>query len=197
MYRITSMLAVMFLLGTCQLASGVTITFDEFPADNSNGSMPSSRYNYLGVTISGTDDGSTLGGLSNGNPGNWGLEGTNGPFFSGFNGSSYTNTLTLISGGSIYSFSLDVSRSNGSADTNTFTIEGYTNNVLTESVTVPLHTINEWTTVSLNSVVDEVKWFGTGSGFHPFGVDNLNFQIPEPTGLGMLLAGSLLLMRRK
>ena len=62
-------------------ATAAVITFDEFAADDANGAIPAARYSSLGVTFVGTDDGSTWGGNSNGNPGNWGIEGTNGAIF--------------------------------------------------------------------------------------------------------------------
>ena len=177
-------------------AYGTTITFDEFPADNSNGPMPATRYAYLGVTFSGLDDGSTWGGISNGDPGNWDLEGTNGPVFSGYNGGSYAMTLTTA--GVFSSFRLDVSRSAGSSDTDTFTLDGYSKGVMTDTVTVPLNTINVWTTVSLSWPVDEVRWSGSGTGFHPYGIDNLRFEIvPEPTSIALALAGLCLPLRRR
>jgi hypothetical protein len=152
--------------------------------------MPAARYAYLGVTFAGTDDGTTWGGISNGDPGNWDLEGTNGPIFSGFNGSSYAMTLTA--GDSFLNFMLDVSRSNGSSSFDTFTLEGYVNNSLVETTTVPLPTINDWTTVGLTLPADEVRWFGTGAGFHPFGIDNLNFDVvPEPAGIALAAIGLL------
>jgi hypothetical protein len=182
--------AFVLLLAGSQAAHAITITFDEFPADNDNGPMPSGRYAYLGVTFAGTDDGSTWGGNSVGNPGNWGLEGTNGRTFSGYNGDSYN--LKLTSGGLFANFSLDVSRSNGSDVGNTFTLEGYVNSALVETTTIPLATINVWSKVSLTSIVDEIRWHGAGASFHPFGIDNLNFETVPESATGVL--GTLALL---
>lgn len=170
-------------------AQGAVITFDEFPADDANGPMPAGRYASLGVTFATTDDGSTWGGIDNGDPGNWDINGTNGPIFSGYNGSSYD--AAMLFGSQISGFSLDVSRSNGSSAGNTFTLEGYQSSVLVETTTIDLLAINTWSTVSLLNDVDEVRWFGTGTGFHPFGVDNIrwNEQVPEPITLGLLGLG--------
>ncbi len=161
-------------------ASGQVIRFDEFPADNTGGALPAARYSSLGVTFVTTDDGGTIGGIANGDPGNWKLNGTNGPIFSGFNGDSYS--LTMLFNNPATGFSLDVSRSEGSAAGDTFTLAGYRLGSLVDSKTVTLGNINTWTTVLLNGIVDETRWSGQGAGFHPFGVDNVRWtNIPEPS----------------
>jgi hypothetical protein len=162
------------------------IRFDEFPADNINGGLPAGRYSSLGVTFVTTDDGSTVGGIANGDPGNWKLNGTNGPIFSGFNGDSYS--LKMLFNILATGFSLDVSRSQGSAAGDTFTLAGYRSGNLVDSKTVTLGDINSWTTVSLNGIVDETRWSGQGINFHPFGVDNVRWSnIPEPSALLLAL----------
>lgn len=184
------------LTSSCMIwqASAITITFDEFAADNINGPMPANRYSGLGITFVATDDGTTWGGNSNGNPGNWGIEGTAGPIFSGFNGQS--SGLTTLFSSPVSGFMLDVSRSNGSSVGQQFTLEGYFNGGLVDSVTVALGAINSWTTVSLNGVIDETRWIGQAS-FHPYGVDNVRWNaaraVPDAastlTLLGLALAG--------
>jgi hypothetical protein len=171
-------------------ASAATITFDEFAYDNDNGAIPAGRYAALGVTFVGTDDGSTWGGNSNGNPGNWGLEGTNGAGFSGFNGNSNTQTLTFA--GPLSFFSLDASRSNGSQD-GTITLEAYNGATLVATTSANFGAINVWTTLSVAGTFDRVVYTGTGTGFHPFGVDNLNWRagnpVPEPATWALMIAG--------
>ena len=81
------------LMATATSAGAEVISFDEMTATNSNCCYLTSEYLDLGVTFETTDDGSVWGGLSNGNPGTWGLEGTNGPAFLGFNGASYSATM--------------------------------------------------------------------------------------------------------
>lgn len=170
-----------------QPAFAVTITFDEFPADNVNGTIPPSRYAYLGVTFTGTDDGSTHGGLGNSDPGNWDIKGTNGSTFSGYNGAS--NAMTLTFDAPVSRFKLDVTRSNGSFIDDTFTLNGYFDGAWVESKTVPLEFINEWVTVSLSTIVDEVRW-DEADGNRPFGIDNLTFTpVPEPSGSLLVVVG--------
>lgn len=172
-------------------ASAATITFDEFAPDNTNGAIPAGRYAALGVTFVGTDDGSTWGGNSAGNPGNWLLEGTNGAAFSGFNGDSYSQTLTFASQFSF--FSLDAARSSGSID-GVITLQAFNGATLVGTTSVALGAINQWSTLSFSGLFDRVTYTGTGSGFHPFGVDNLVFEnragaVPEPASWMMMIAG--------
>ena len=143
------------------------------------------------MTIQATDDGSTWGGNSNGNPGNWGLQGTNGATFSGFNGIS--SSMSFLFASDITSFSLDASRANGSSD-GTVTLYGYLNGSLTSTNSVALGAINNWSTLGLTGLFDQVTVTGTGSGFHPFGIDNVNFTfgtapVPEPGTWAMMLLG--------
>lgn len=115
-------LALAALTSTVLSAGAVTITFEEFPADNSNGTIPAARYSALGVTFVGTDDSNTWGGIANGDPGGWGLQGANGSIFSGFNGSS--STVTLQFAADVSGFRLDAARSDGSAPGDSITVIG-------------------------------------------------------------------------
>jgi len=178
------------LLGFAGIVNANVITFEEFAADNNNGPMPAGRYAGLGVTFVATDDGTTWGGISLGDPGNWGIDGTNGSIFSGFNGDS--DGLGMLFSSVISNFSLDTSRSNGSANGDTFTLDGYLNNVLLDSVTITFGNINVWSTVALANSYDEIRFYGTGNGFNPFGVDNIRWnavETPEPMTLALMGLG--------
>lgn len=191
--RSVGVFALALLLATTAHAG--VINFEEFPADNSNGPMQADRYSALGVAFVATDDGSTWGGIGNGDPGNWDLEGTNGSIFSGFNGSSYG--LTMLFDTDVSAFAMDAARSAGSSAGDTITLEGWNDGGLVETLTVTFGDINVWSTLTLASSVDEVRWFGTGDGFHPFGVDNIQWDAaavsaPAPLallGLGLIAIG--------
>jgi hypothetical protein len=178
-------------------AEATGITFDEFPATNDDAPL-TNAYAGLGVTFGATNSG-TWGGNSAGNPGLWGLQGTNGPAFLGFNGVNDPNYSEVVSFAStISSFSADFSRANGSTN-ETITLEAFNGITLVGTVTAILGNINSWTTLSLNAPsVTSIHWSGTGTDFHPYGVDNLNFSaVPAPiagAGLpGLILAGGGLL----
>ena len=179
--------AFLFILSLSTFCAQATIiTFDEAPA--------ASGVAYAGTAAAAfslTNFG-TVGGNSKGNPGNWGLEGTNGSQFLGFN-SSYSETVTFAS--SATNVSADFSRSNGSSS-ETIQFNAYDGNILVDSVSVALGAINNWTTLSVSSAdITSVTWTGTGSSFHPYGVDNFNFvtsaAVPEPTSVALLGLGIL------
>lgn len=185
-------------------ASAQVISFDDVPAPGGGAAIPSDLYSGLGVTFTSADDGSVAGGISAGDPGNWGLEGTNGPAFSGFNGNSYAMTIdfdTEVSG-----FSLDASRSNGSSDGDSITVEGYLGAALVDSVTVNFGAINTWSSISLSGVIDNVSIQGSGAGFHPFGIDNITWSaggapapvpvLPVQALLALIMLLGLVALRR-
>lgn len=197
--RQTLLAATLLACAAIAPAGAATINFDEFAADDTNGPMAPARYAYLGVTFTSTDDGSTWGGLGNGDPGNWGLLGTNGSIFSGYNGESYG--AGMLFGMAVDGVALDASRSNGSAAGNTFTLEGYLNGLLVDSETITFGDINSWSTLMLTGTIDELRWSGAGNGFHPYGIDNIRWDaasaVPEPgslalagLALGLLAAGA-------
>lgn len=185
-------------ISTSALAgTGLLITFDEFEASNTSELYLSSEYAGLGVDFLTTDDGSIWDGISDADPGNWLIDGTNGPQFLGFNGGSYSASMLFDS--TINAFQLDATASNGASTGNTFTIEGYLNGGFVDSMTVTFNDINDWSTLFLNGDIDEVFMYGEGIGFHPFGVDNIAWRkVPTPSSLALLgLSGLLATGRRR
>jgi len=153
-------------------AGAGVISFEEFPAINTNCCYVSEEYAGMGVHFHTTDDGAIWTGLSGGDPGGWGVEGTNGTSFLAFNGRSYTLGMSFdmeVSG-----VSVDVSRTNASQSSDGFTLQGYRAGALVEEAVVGMGGINEWLTVTLSESVDEVRWVGTSSSrFHPYAIDNV------------------------
>jgi hypothetical protein len=176
---------------TLPMAKAGTITFDESPATN-NGSAYSAT--ILGVTFSATNAG-VWNGISNGDPGAWGLQGTNGNQFLGFNGDPYSETLTFVS--PVDSFSADFASSGGSSD-GTITLSAFNGSTLLGSTTGTLGSINTWSTLSLSLPgINTITWSGAGTGFHPYGVDNINFTsspVPEAGSLTLFGLGLVLLI---
>jgi hypothetical protein len=156
-------------------AAADTISFDEIPPANNNWSLLSDEYAHMGVQFLETDDGTIWSGISDGDPGGWGLEGTNGSAFIGFNGRSYL--VAMLFDQAVEGFQLDVARAAGSSAGAHFTLVGFRDGEWVEEAYVELDLmgINEWSTAELSQPVDEVQMLGTGDGWQPFGVDNVRW----------------------
>jgi len=172
-----SSLVVLSCLFATSVASAETITFDEMLPSNSNCCYLTTEYSDMGVTFVTTDDGSIWGGLSNGNPGTWFLEGTNGPAFLGFNGASFSTRLLFDS--PVNGFGLDMAPSVGWYSTeDVFTLEGYLGGVLVDRVSAQPLPFGEWMNVVLVGEIDEVFMVSEGPSFpNTYGIDNLNWQL--------------------
>jgi hypothetical protein len=165
-------------LASVSIATAATaeeITFDEILPANSNCCYLTTEYVDLGVTFVTTDDGSIWAGLSNGNPGSWYLEGTNGPAFLGFNGVSLTASLLFDT--PVSQFRLDMAPTIGWYDpADLFIVDGYRNGVLVESVSTPPLDFAEWMTVELTKEVDEVQVSSIGPTYpNAYGIDNIQW----------------------
>jgi hypothetical protein len=172
MLRQLSLLA--FLLLVAAAADAAEISFDEISATDDNAPVLAEEYAHLGVHFVATDDGSVWSGVSSGDPGSWGLEGSQGSNFAGFNGASYG--LGVVFDEPIRDFRLDVARSLGSRVGDAFLLRGHRDGAMVEEVSVVLGDVNAWSTVELAEEVDAVSWVGLGTRRHPFGVDNLRWS---------------------
>lgn len=159
-------------------ASAAVIRFDENPPANDESTTLGEQYAHLGVHFRTTDDGAVWAGVSRGDPGGWGLEGTSGPAFAGFDGVSYAASLQFDA--PVAGFGLDVARAVGSSYRDRFELLGLRAGRLVERVNVLLAGVNEWVPVELSQEVDRVVWYGIGVGAHPYGVDNLRWIGDEP-----------------
>ncbi len=171
-------LGVVLVLALATPALAGTITFDELPSRNDDAQRLGEEYAAFGVHFHTNNDGSTWAGIAGGDPGDWGIEGTNGPAFAGFNGASYGLTATFDA--PVAGVRLDVASSQGTTHDSDFTLEGYRNGILVERVSTPIGQVGDWVTVRLHQPVDAVRWFGEGEGYRPFGVDNLRWRHVEP-----------------
>ncbi len=159
-------------------ALAAEISFEDLPPANANCCYVSQEYAGLGVHFFPTDDGSIWQGVSQGDPGGWGLEGTNGAAFLGFDGQSYSVRARFDE--PVGGFGLDVAAARGTLFASQFRLEGFLAGALVESVTIPLGGVNQWSSVELGSEVDEVRLTGLGMLSHPFGLDNLRWISEAP-----------------
>jgi hypothetical protein len=185
----TFAIALLAFSGHTALAG--VLTFDDAYASLGNGGNPATYYSPEGVTISGTNSG-VIGGIGNGDPGNWLLEGTNGSAFLGCNrGNACSPTFDFSS--AVDGVSLDIGLSNDFSAS--FTVSGYLDDSLVDSDTLVVTDTGTdggtWDTFSLSGAVDEVVISSSFSGGFFYGLDNVNFDsaTPEPASFSMLLLG--------
>ena len=193
----TAAVAFLFLV-ISHAAAAATISFDESAASNNNVAI-TNQYSSLGVVF-GSDNSGTWGGIANGDPGTWKLNGTNGPAFLGNNGANNSNTFdtSIFFTTPVSSVSFDVSRASGSSAGQTLTVNAFAGSALLGSTKITLGDIDDWTTVGLNFAgIDKVVLDGSSVGFSPYGIDNLQFSaaasVPEPVTLWLLGAGLICL----
>jgi hypothetical protein len=179
--------ALCLLTGLAAVPAGATevISFEEIAAQNTNRATLGEEYAHLGVHFTATDDGSTWDGMTNGDPGEWGLEGSNGPTFAGFNGRSYRLMMRFDT--PVPAFRVDVAAASGATPDGTFALEGYRNGVMVERTSVVLGGVNAWMTVGLTAEVDQVVWVGDTRGVRPFGADNVRWGLDAPTRLDVMV----------
>jgi hypothetical protein len=177
MHRIswTRLFAALACAPIATLAAADEITFDEILRADSNCCYLTTEYAAQGVTFETTDDGSIWGGLSNGNPGAWFLEGTNGPAFLGFNGASLSAGMLFDT--PVTQFSLDMAPSIGWYEVDDlFILEGYREGALVDVVSGPPLGFGEWMTLELSGEIDEVQMSAVGPSFpNTYGIDNIQW----------------------
>lgn len=204
-YIVKSVLAAALLAVCVKPAAAATVlTFDDAYSDLGDGGNPATYYSAEGVTISGDYFG-VVGGVGNGDPGDWKLGGTNGSAFLGCNdGNSCSPTFSFSS--PVQNVSLDIGLANDWSAT--FTVAGYLDGSLVDSDTVtvsdPGTADGTWDTFALDGAVNSVVVSSSFTSGFAYGLDNFSFTaaaVPEPaswlllaTAFGFL--GTTMYLRR-
>jgi hypothetical protein len=161
-------------------AAVTTTTIDfEIPTGDA-GFIDANQYTAQGITI--TDAFGIVEGVSQGDPGGWGLEGPDGPQFLGQNDPT---SILVDFAQPISTFSIQCSRSAGSSPDQTMTATAYdSESVVVDEMTVTVGEINTWSLLSLAGTdIATVELSGAGDGFSPWGCDAmvLGQETVDPT----------------
>ncbi len=174
-------------------ANAAVLRFDDLVREDHVGE----QYAALGVHFAATDFG-VVGGIGEGDPGNWSLFGTNGTAFMGFNGvfpTTYAMDMTFD--GPVSGIAFDASRSEGSSNGDGLSVAFWLGGNQVSATVITFQAINTWSTISYSGEVDRVTFEGFGTNFHPYGVDNVQFNVPSPGGVLAFAAGGMAAMRRR
>jgi hypothetical protein len=160
-------------------AANVVLRFDDLPAktDNNLSDVIREQYSAFGVHFNsdGRHSGIVRAGLANGDPGNWNLNGTNGPNFLGHNSFGLTGTIDFDV--PIYGFSVDAARGH-SPGLVSFSINAYGPGGFLETQTVS-SPASVWKTVALSTLsgITRIEY----QALDNFALDNIRFStVPEP-----------------
>jgi hypothetical protein len=168
---------LMVAVGMPALAGTIHFDEDGISPANSHYYPLSDEYAHMGVQFLPVYGVAVWSGLTADppDPGLWELDGTNGTNFLGFRASGLT--LTMLLDEAVEGFRLDVARAAGSSAGAHVVLSGFHNGEWVEDVYLELGAfgINEWSTPEFLQPVDEVQVVGTGEGFQPFGVDNIQW----------------------
>jgi hypothetical protein len=173
--RFIILCASLTLLGVSPIAAA-GIDFEGHAAANDSQILIGDEYaEETGATFVPTDDGATWDGVGAGDPGDWQIGGTNGSTFLGFDGNDYS--ISLYFDEPVEAFELDVARAAGSPPSSfdIFEVTGFLDGKIMESRAAYFGEVGAWKTVSLNTMVDRVVWYGTGRYGHRYGIDNLRW----------------------
>jgi hypothetical protein len=130
-------------------------------------------YGAEGLSVTGAFG--IVAGLSQGDPGGWGLEGPDGPQFLGQNSEG---PVTIGYEAGFGAFSIQCSRSDGSTEGDTLTATAYDrDDKVVGTTTVTFGDINEWSAINLSgSGMAYVVLQGDVDRFAPWGCDDLRLS---------------------
>ena len=160
-------------------AAAERIDFEDRAPANDAGQTLSEEYAHLGLHFV-TSDAATWAGRSDGDPGGWQVDGSEGPTFAGFDGASYQFVASFDA--PVSGFQLDVARAAGGIPFlffEDFTLVGLRNGGVVAQQRVFLLSVDQWQTLLLDAEVDQVLGFGRGLPGLRFAIDNLRWQGPE------------------
>jgi len=143
-----------------------TMLFDDAYAQFGQGSEPEWFYAIYGVTFNNDWGYGVIGGMSNGNPGSWNVEGTNGPAAWGL----WPGPHAIYFESPVTGVSLDILR--GIEDA-TITLDAYLDGALVDSQVATVSGPFDFETVSFAGPIDTIGW-----EHHPyvFGIDNIRYS---------------------
>lgn len=178
-------LSLFAFIGSANAAT--VINFEDSYADLGYTGQPTNYYSADGLTIGGNYFG-LIGGVSQGDPGNFYIEGTNGPSSLAANTIGHTIDLMFNS-----EMNLDLDLGVSFGETSNITINTYLNGgLINSSLNTYTDTINNslgtWSTLSWSNI-DRVTLNAT-SGWRAWSIDNLNVSpVPEPSSIALMLGG--------
>jgi hypothetical protein len=172
-------------------AAETVLTFDNIAAHDGNNLTDVIREDYSSLGVHFNSDGRHSGivrlGISQGDPGSWRLEGSNGPQFLGHNNYGRTGLITFDA--PVEHFRIDAAH--GSVGVRNLTFTAYGSSGLLEQVTLAQTSPGAWATISLTSTgITRIEYTSPSN----FGLDNMRFEpvsVPEPGTFALLAAGGV------
>ncbi|CAB4603268.1 unannotated protein [freshwater metagenome] len=157
--------------GADALIVGATTIDFEIPTGGA-GYIDADQYIAEGLTFSGAFG--IVRGVSQGDPGNWGLEGTDGPQFLGQNRAV---PVTVDFATEISTFSIDCSRAFGSVEGQTMKVTGFDATAgVVDTETFTFGEVNTWSTSTLSGAgIVQVILNDAGGGSRNWGCDRMIF----------------------
>jgi hypothetical protein len=145
------------------------LNFDDAYAIYGTGASPEWYYGTFGVHFDNTAGLGLIGGVGNGDLGNWDIEGTNGSAAWGLWGGTHSISFDTPTIG----LSMDFLR--GFVDVTNLPVKAYLNGTLVETQTFSLTGAFDSATVTFNSKLDKIEWTSTLI----FGLDNVHYWYYE------------------